>query len=223
MTEETAGMIVMGITAVGIVAWIAGFATMLRASRAWSASSDDTGGFADREIERGTAAITGAADIAGQPEALASKLGERLAGHGLPPFGPVKIVACNHREVVFEPSLPGGIGAGNGCPPVRHGIVRFSAMGGTTHVEYVVTIATPKILIGFGWLAVAAGLAALILVPWLTFTYALPSANTRPQVIQTFQMVHFLWPPFLFAKLSQQSIRIARAQLDALIHNLPYV
>ncbi len=223
MTEETAKIIVFGIAAAGAIAWLAGFATMLRASRAWVANPDDMGSFANGETVPGAATITGAAEIAGRPEALASKLGERLANQGLPPFGPVKMVTCNHHEVVFEPSMPGATGASSGCAPLRHGVVRFAPVGGNTHVDYVITLAVPKVLLGLGWLAVSAGLAALIVVPWLTLTYALPSANTRPQVVQTFQMVHFLWPAFLFAKLSQQSIRMARAQLDALIHNLPFV
>ena len=36
------------------------------------------------------------------------------------------------------------------------------------------------------------------------------------------RMVHFLWPPFLFAFLSRQPARVLRAQMDSLVHNLPY-
>ncbi len=35
-------------------------------------------------------------------------------------------------------------------------------------------------------------------------------------------MVHFLWPPFLFAHLSRQPGRMFRARMEALVHNLPY-
>jgi hypothetical protein len=44
----------------------------------------------------------------------------------------------------------------------------------------------------------------------------------RVQAIQTLQMVHFLWPPFLFAYLARQPARVLRGQLDALVNNLPY-
>ena len=92
-----------------------------------------------------------------------------------------------------------------------------------TRVEYALETASNGLLIG-AWIALALGLAALIIAPWLAFAYALPSPNpnVRAQAFQVCQMVHFLWPPFLFAFLSRQPGRMFRARMDALVHNLPY-
>ena len=73
------------------------------------------------DIEEPTAAGTlmGEADVEGRPEELSEKLAGLLAREGMGPFGPVKIVACNDRELVFESSGPAhgspGISA-SGCP-----------------------------------------------------------------------------------------------------------
>jgi len=59
---------------------------------------------------------------------------------------------------------------------------------------------------------------------WAMFTYVLPSPNpnVRGQAFQMAQVVHLLWPPFLFASLARQPARWITARVDALVNNLPY-
>jgi hypothetical protein len=56
------------------------------------------------------------------------------------------------------------------------------------------------------------------------FSYVIPNPNpsVRGQAFQVVQVVHFLWPPFLFAALSRQPVRWISARVDALVTNLPY-
>jgi hypothetical protein len=223
MDEETAKMVVIALTAVGVVAWLAGLTVMLRATRERRARADDSVDQYDMEGPPSPGTITGRAEVEGEPGALTTKLAERLARDGLGFFGPVKILTCSPKEVTFEAAgtnLGAGGYAGSGF---RRGRVRFAGSGTRTRVDYAVETSSRGILLALGWVALALGLAALIAAPWLEFTYVLPNPNLRTQAIQTVQMVHFLWPPFLFAFLSGQPGRVVRAQMEALVNNLPYI
>jgi hypothetical protein len=48
-----------------------------------------------------------------------------------------------------------------------------------------------------------------------------PDPATRMQTLQMLQIVHFLWPPFLFGGLYRAGRGALRANLDTLLHNLP--
>jgi hypothetical protein len=88
MNEETARTIVIGITAVGTVAWLAGLAAMFQATRERLAGGSDASDHFDVEGARFAGTVVVGADVDGHPEALTAKLAERLARNGLGPFGP---------------------------------------------------------------------------------------------------------------------------------------
>jgi hypothetical protein len=168
--------------------------------------------------------LVGEAEIEGRPEQVSEKLARLLARDGMGPLGPVKIVACDRSELIFE---PGGAGPGStGFAPggVRRGRFRFTPTGSRTRVEYAIEAPSGRYLIAFGWLFVALGLAALVGGCWAMFAYVLPSPNpnVRGQAFQMVQVVHFLWPPFLFAAISRQTARWVSARVDAMVSNLPY-
>jgi hypothetical protein len=222
MDEETARTVVIAITAVGAVTWLAALTVMLRATRERRAGVSDATEQFDVEGTLPAGTIVGSADVAGQPDALSTKLAERLARDGLGFFGPVKIVTCNPREVSFEAAGTNLGAAGYAGSGFRRGRARFAGSGTRTRVDYAVEASSRGVLLALGWLFLALGLAALIAAPWLQFTYVVPNPNLRAQAVQTLQMVHFLWPPFLFAFLSRQPARVLRAQMEALVNNLPY-
>lgn len=58
----------------------------------------------------------------------------------------------------------------------------------------------------------------------MIYTYVASSPNpaTRWQTLQMLQAVHFLWPPFLFGALYRRGVKEVVAQLEALVHNLPF-
>jgi hypothetical protein len=56
-----------------------------------------------------------------------------------------------------------------------------------------------------------------------TFFALSPVAAVRGQTLQMLQVMHFLWPSFLFGALYRTRGRGMAAQLEALIHNLPFL
>jgi hypothetical protein len=224
MDEEVAKIVVIALTAIGAVIWLTALAFTLRARR--ERQPADVGVALPFDIETGASPCTvvGSAEVAGQPAELAAKLTEQLARGGLMPIGPVKILKSELGEVVFEPAMTNAAGTAFSAPGFGRGRFRFSGHGPRTQIDYAVETTSPTVLTALSWVFLALGLAALVFVPWLQFAYVLPSPNPniRAQSLQTAQMIHLLWPPFLFAFVARQPARILRAQVGALVHNLPY-
>ncbi len=222
MDPEVAKAIVIGIAFVALLVWLFALQMMMRASRERRALSDDVAQDTGAEHPSGT--ITGSAEVPGQPDALSAKLAERLARDGLGFLGPIRITHADRREVSFEAigHTPGGAGA----PPanLRRGVVTFSSAGNKTRIEYHVEAGSGRGLLTIGWLCIALGLAAVVIGLCVEFYVVIPSpqAAIRAQAFQMIQVIHFIWPPFLFAHISRQPARLIRNQFEALIHNLPY-
>lgn len=213
MDPEVGKWIVIAFATVGAAVWLAGLWFMIGATRERQARAMEA---AQRfEIEETAAAgtIVGEAEVAGQPEELSAKLASLLVREGMGPFGPIKIVACDHRELVFEAAgMTTGASGHTPSGGVRRGRFRLTPSGSRTRVEYAIEVPTGRILLGLGWLFVLLGLVALLAVCAIMFTYILPSPNpnVRGQAFQMVQVVHFLWPPFLLGSLSRQPARFVR-------------
>ncbi len=221
METEPSTWIVIALTAVGAVAWLAGLAVMARATRELRARVQDASARFDIEERSAAGTLVGEGEVDGRPEGLSEKLAGLLARDGMPPFGPVKIVACDRGELVFESAgLNPGMAAGN----IRGGRFRFCPVGSRTRIEYAIEAPSGRVLIAIGWLFIVLGLAALVAGCWIMFAYVIPSPNpgVRGQAVQMVQVCHLLWPPFLFAALSRQPARMIQARVSAMIHNLPY-
>jgi hypothetical protein len=224
MDAETGKLVVLAIAGVGALAWLSGFVFMLRVTRERQAKAQEA--IQRFEVEEPTAAgtIVGEADVMGQPGELSEKLASLLARDGMGVLGPVKIVSCDSRELTFEAAglMPGS--TGYPTAGFRRGRFRLTPSGSTTRIEYAVEAQSGHVFIVLGWAFVILGLVALVGVCAIMFAYVLPSPNpgTRGQAVQTVQVVHFLWPPFLFGSRSLQPGRFIRARVEALVHNLPY-
>jgi hypothetical protein len=59
---------------------------------------------------------------------------------------------------------------------------------------------------------------------WLMRTLVVPHPEmaVRGQVFQMFQVVHFLWPPFLFGGIYRYRRGSVQSAMDVLVNNLPY-
>ena len=224
MESDISTLIVIAIAAVGAIVWLAGLSVMARATRDRRARAQEAAARFEIEDAAAGGTIVGDTDVRGRPEELSEKLARLLARDGMGPMGPVRIVACDPAELAFEPA-----GAGTGSPGyagagIYRGRFRFTPKGSLTRIEYAVEAPTGRVLLALGWLFVALGFAALVGGCWVMFTYVLPSPNpnVRGQAFQMAQVVHLLWPPFLFASLSRQPARWITARIDALVNNLPY-
>jgi hypothetical protein len=218
MDPEMATTVAVGIAAVGFVIWLFALQMMLRATRERRALSDDDHAQAFR-AENAPGTIAGSAEVPGGPDELSAKLTEKLARDGLGFLGPIKITSADRTEVSFE-----ALGNAPGAAGLRRGAVRFSAVGNKTRIEYCVDAGSGRVLLALGWVFVAIGLAALLIGLCLEFAFVInsPQAAVRGQAAQMIQAVHFIWPPFLFAQLSRQPIKVIKNQFEALINNLPY-
>jgi hypothetical protein len=221
METDPSTWIVIALTTVGAVVWLAGLAVMARATRELRARAQDAAARFDIEERSAAGTLVGEGEVDGRPEDLSEKLAGLLARESMPPFGPVKIVACDRGELVFESA---GLNAGTAAGGVRGGRFRFSPVGSRTRIEYAIEAPSGRVLIASGWLFIVLGLAALVAGCWIMFAYVVPSPNpgVRGQAVQMVQVCHLLWPPFLFAALSRQPARMIQARVSAMIHNLPY-
>jgi hypothetical protein len=179
MEPEIAGTVAVAIATVLFMVWATAARFMLRATRERQALADDDN--ASIGTDNSPGAIFGNAEVAGSPEALATKLTERLARDGLGFLGPVKITGADRREVNFEAigSTPGAIATTPGG--LRRGVVRFSGAGNKTRIEYRVEAASGRVLITLGWLFIALGLAAILVGLCLEFTFVIPSPPSVPR------------------------------------------
>jgi hypothetical protein len=224
MDEQSASVVVIAIATILFMIWATAFRFMLRATRERQSLSEETADKIGSDSPTPAGTITGSAEVAGSPEALAAKLAERLARDGLGLLGPIKITGADRREVRFESlgGIPGGFASTQGG--LRQGVIRFSSAGNKTRIEYQVEAGSSRVLLAFGWLFIALGLAAIVVGVCLEFILVIPSPQPsfRIQAVQMFQAVHLVWPPFLFAQLLRQPVKMIRNQFDALINNLPY-
>jgi hypothetical protein len=216
--------IVLTVTAIGVATWLAGLAVMARATRELRSRAREAVERFDIEEPTAAGTLMGEADVEGRPDDLSQKLAGLLAREGMGPFGPVMIVSCDDRELVFKSS-----GSPHGSPGlsawgVRGGRFRFTSIGSRTRIEYAIEAPSGRVMVGFGWLFIVLGAAALGIGCWAMFAYVIPSPNpaVRSQAVQMVQVVHFLWPPFLFAFRARQPAAMIQARVSAMIHNLPY-
>lgn len=224
MSQQFAHVLLVAITAVGAVAWLAGLTTLLRASRADFARTDDgdSGRFDDDTFPRRPGSVvTGAAEVEGEPAVLSARAAAVLARMGS--SGMLKIVERTDHRLAFEGT---GLFPALGLGRQSQVVLEFrSPRRGRTRIDYRATISRGRVLIWLGGLFLTAGLVALVGGYWAMNRYVVPSPNLgiRGQVVQMVQVVHVLWPPFLLAYLHRRPRTMLRGQLDALVHNLPYL
>ncbi|WP_435007244.1 hypothetical protein P12x_004586 [Tundrisphaera lichenicola] len=216
MDPEIASRVVIGVTAVGAFAWLAGLIAMLRAERDWRKSSRMPSQRFGIEDVPDPGSIVGEVEIDGNPEELSTRLTGLLAREGLVALYPILIVASSPREIVIESAGPSQFG-------FRGGRIRLAPEGSRTKIDYRMRVGSRGPLI-VGWMMVGLALIAVTAAPLLAASFLVNSPNpqVRTQSFQVVQMVHFLWPPFLLAHLARQPSRIFRARFESLLHNLPY-
>ena len=218
MDQDTARLIVIAIELVGVIAWLGGLAALVRARREIQTTRGwDEDRQLDPEFDDSSTAIRGEHVLTGDPEALSSRLASLLASQSVGIIGPVKILKRDARQVVFEPNQAI-------ASRIRGGVVSLTPKGSSTTLRYRVNVA-PSRLLPVGWAVLLLGLLALVVMPIVQFQFVVESMNpqVRFQSIQTVQVVHVLWPPYLLAFVSVQPLRQVKGWMDSMINNLPYL
>ncbi|MCI0685239.1 MAG: hypothetical protein L0Y71_24330 [Gemmataceae bacterium] len=219
MILELHSVLLYAIAAVAAVVWLCGLMFLLATTRRRSASPT----WADEDealYEPGHITVHGCAEVAGAPAELAAKAAGHLAQHGAVNLGPVKILEQTDGRVIFEamPHLGGRF--------IRRGVLEFHGQpSGRTQIDYAVLIPKRGGLLLAAWIFQILGLIALVV--GFSLLHALvvphPNPNVQWQSVQMAQVVHFLWPPFLFAGLYRRVQSHVRNTFDSLVHNLPYL
>jgi hypothetical protein len=225
MNLDTPHLILYAIAAIALVVWLLGLRFLLQVGRdtarpadAW-ADEDELAAAPDGEASA-QATIRGAADVAGRPAELAAKAAAHLALHGAAALGPVRILEQTDERVAFEsaPHLGGQF--------VRRGLLEFHAAANErTQIDYAVSVPRRTGLLAAAWIMQILGLIVLVvgLPAMLLWVASHPNPAIRWQSVQMLHVMHFLWPPFLFAALYRRVQNHVRNTLDSLIHNLPYL
>lgn len=222
MDQQTAQWVLYAITVAAGVAWMAGVRFLMRSVRMGRPDRPmGTTRFGEESPPENV--MVGTAEVEGLAESLSSKAASILAGDASH-FGCVKIVErtddCLRFEARGSATTPSPAGQ---C--LRGGQLRFTPLGhDRTRIDYGIEVSAGRGLLWGGAIFVVLGLIA-VLVGYgaiQTWVVANPNAAVRGQTLQMFQVVHFLWPPFLFGGIYRQQRRAVRDGFDALIHNLPY-
>lgn len=216
MSQEIAEQVIFGITAVGFVVWLLSLIFLLKSASLIQPATHD--GFDDSPGQR---LLAGNAEIDGDPKPLAVKAAAVLASGTL---GPVKIVDKADDRIVFERLEPvtGKQPAGRWF---RRGELRFAALRQhRTQVEWEVE-PTFLWLLKAGAVVQTLGLVGLGIGCWAMSIHVAtsPVPAVRWQSLQMLQVVHVLWPPFLFGGLYRRGVRGVKAEFEALANNLPYL
>jgi hypothetical protein len=217
MSPEIAQQVVFGITAVGVVVWLLSLNFLVKSARLLQLAKQE--GFSEPPAQN---LLTGSAEVEGDPKALAAKAAAILAKGTL---GPLKIVDKTDDRIVFERPDP-GIANQPAGRWFRRGELRFMGLRqNRTQVEWAVEPAAFQWMLEVGSIVQIVGLVGLIVGCWAMSTYVAtsPEPAVRWQSLQMLQVVHVLWPPFLFSGLYRRGIRGVTAEFEALANNLPYL
>jgi hypothetical protein len=223
MQPETARMILFAVAAAASVVWLIGLWFLVGSFHAGRAAGPRPFEPLDPAGPPAGNVIRDRAEVEGRPAGLAAKAASILAGETMGPWSQLKILERTAERITFEGA--GAVSASRAAAPIRRGQLEFRSLtGDRTAISYEVEIAARRWLLWLGGCVQALGLAALLIGFWAIDRYVVTSNDpaVRGQVFQMVQVVHFLWPAFLFGGLYRMGRRAVRAQFDLLIHNLPY-
>lgn len=224
MDTETARTVFYAIATIGFIAWVVGLQFISVSYRSERDAAREAMSQLGLDEPPSGRLLVGRAEVEGQPAALAAKAAASLAKSGQWTLSPLKILEKTDDRVVFEGAGPNATGR-LGWRSVGRGQLQFASIGpNRTAVSYAVEIGSGRWLLVCGGIFNALGLAALLLASALMLTIVVPSPNpaVRAQAVQMVQVIHFLWPPFLFGGLYRSLRRSVRVGFEVFVHNLPY-
>ena len=219
MNSATAEIVLYGITGVGAVVWCFSLRFLLNSRRGRPAKPADR--FSTTKPTPNNV-IQGSAEVEGEPGELTVRAAASLAKGICLQIGQLKILERSDERVAFEGPGPGGQSLGQ---IIKRGEIRFRrASRGRTDIGYDVEISRGQWLFIGGAICQILGLVALAVGFLLIHLLVVKSQDpqVRWQTVQMVQVVHFLWPPFLFGGLYRMHHRVVSRAFETLVHNLPY-
>lgn len=169
--------------------------------------------------------LLGQLEVQGDPERLVENTSALLVRQGASSFGPIKILEKSKNQLQFEIVGPAVMSQHHHTKWFQHAVLRFTSRGGnSTRIDYAVELAPLRFLIGIATVIQILGLAILLAGAWFIYTFVVssPQEAIRWQTLQMLQIIHLLWPPFLFIILYRRGREEIKARLEAFLTNLPY-
>jgi hypothetical protein len=209
MEQETARIVEIGITVLGSCLWLCGL--IFVAETALRKPRGGTGGPAAR-------LISGHVPMERIPPQFIDQVTAALAQSNLGIQSTIRILEKTRTRVEFEGTRGVGFALGRGR-------IELGSEGSLpSGISYSFDVAGGRWMLKLAGIFLALGLAAIVIGYLVVTTHAVPSPlpAVRWQTLQGIQIIHFLWPPFLFAGLYRRIQRVLKDQFETLIHNLPY-
>jgi len=224
MDSQTARLVLNIVAAVALVAWLAGLAFLIRAARPrrprfetgrWNAEPDAA---VNVQFD-----LAGVVVVDGDPRDLIARATAAIAAGRTGGLGVVRIVRSASEELILTgaPGSASPVGAACRLGPTA---LQFTRQNQQTAVAYWADVSGGKWLLALGGVFLVLGLAALVggYAAILHWVVEHPFPAVRTQAVQMIQVVHFLWPPFLFGGLYRLGRTRLRAAMESFLQNLPY-
>jgi hypothetical protein len=222
MDENVARLIFAAVMMVGFFFWLWSLQKALALGRQsepadWRMLPEEQVAHADTE--------TGSRIVRGEPELLSQSLARSLTQLGAGGFAPLfEIIERNSERIALKKTGPLMCNQPAGMY-FSEAEITFEPLGNeTTRVSYLlgfdrlvkrVRVISLSIILGIG-------LPVLLIVGGVIWFFVLPSPapGVRWQVLQTFQIIHALWPPFLVLGLYNTGRRQAKTYFSNLLSTL---
>jgi hypothetical protein len=216
MSPVVAEMVLYAITAIAVVVWVEGLRFLVATMRGGKKGSEE---FAKLDEPAPANLIYGSAEIEGSAAELSRKAAGLLVAKS------ARICERTDEMIDFETSSDFFHGQKINLPSL-HGQMRFTSVSAqTTRVDYAITRPRVQTFLIPGFVFEGLGFMAIITGFLLIYFLVIPSRHpgVRWNTLQMLQVVHFLWPPFMFAGMYRKTTSVIRAQFDTFIHNLPFL
>jgi hypothetical protein len=218
--ENVAKLIFAAIMGIGVAVWSLSLRKALRMGRA-ATQSDPFAPDDDADASR-DAAQSGTVALRGEPEALSKALLRALTQLHFGMFASIfKIKDCGDGRILLNKTGPLMCNLAPGLYFNEAEISFQRERDGTVQVTYYM---------GYGRLArllrkialcliLGLGLPTLCIVGTIVWLFVIPSPNpaVRWQVFQTLQIVHVLWPPFMFMRFYSMGRRHSKTLIENVI------
>jgi hypothetical protein len=217
MDPVTARIVILGVAALGWAAWLVSVILALRLVKR-----------PEKDYRRATAAdVAGTVRVPGRAVTLSRLLTDRIASMAIGPMGAqCKIAESTAERVRVEmPATVYNLRGTAQSMPYLNVDVSFRDAGENVEVSYEADMLKLRKKMGKIALGInALGLLAIAVLPAGLYLYVASHHNpeVRWQSVQVVQMVHFLWPPYLFLGMYWRAKRLVATALETLVTNLQY-
>jgi hypothetical protein len=216
MTSAVAEMVLYIITAVSVVVWVEGLRYLTTTIHKSRKGAEE---FTKPDEPAPASIIYGTAEVDGNAAELSQLAATLLVAKS------VTILQRTDESVVFQ--TPGGTTISQTFNmPTLNGQLQFTPIDTQkTRVDYAIARPNFRGSLIAGFTFIALGFIAIV-GGFLTIYFLVvpsPFVAVRWQTVQMVQVVHFLWPPFMFGGVYRKSASIIKTQFDTFIRNLPFM